>query len=117
MDWTQILGLYGLLRRMDDSPMVALSQAIATAMVHGPAAGLTSLDALADDPRVRDHHRLDAARAHLLERAGERARAFEHYQRAAQRATSVPEQNYLRSRAARLSDTQSELGAKRAIKS
>jgi predicted RNA polymerase sigma factor len=42
--------------------------AIATAMVHGPAAGLERLDALAEDPRIEGHHRLDAVRAHLLER-------------------------------------------------
>ena len=44
-DWPQILALYGVLARMSDNPMVALNQAIATAMVDGPAAGLERLDA------------------------------------------------------------------------
>ena len=35
-DWPQILALYDLLKRMSDNPMVALNQAIASAMVHGP---------------------------------------------------------------------------------
>ncbi|HEU4564895.1 MAG TPA: sigma-70 family RNA polymerase sigma factor, partial [Gemmatimonadaceae bacterium] len=39
-DWPQILALYGVLKRLVDNPMVALSHAIAAAMVHGPAAGL-----------------------------------------------------------------------------
>ena len=52
--------------------MVALNHAIAVAMVRGPARGLALLDALDDDARIGDHHRLDAVRAHLLERAGDR---------------------------------------------
>ncbi len=38
-DWPQILGLYDLLKRMSDNPMVALNRAIAAAMVHGPTKG------------------------------------------------------------------------------
>ncbi|MFT3766496.1 MAG: sigma-70 family RNA polymerase sigma factor [Minicystis sp.] len=105
-DWPQILGLYGLLQRMTDNPMVNLNHAIATAMVHGPAAGLARLDALAADPRLEGHHRLDAVRAHLLERAGDGAGAIEHYQRAAERTTSTAERNYLLMHAARLRETQ-----------
>jgi RNA polymerase sigma factor (sigma-70 family) len=101
-DWPQILALYGLLGRMSDNPMVALNHAIATAMVHGPEAGLDLLRALDADARVADHHRLDAVRAHLLERAGDREAAIACYLRAADRTTSIPERNYLLMRAARV---------------
>ncbi|WP_224366382.1 RNA polymerase sigma factor [Hyalangium versicolor] len=104
-DWAEILGLYGLLQRISDNPMVTLNHAIATAMVHGPAAGLERLDALAKDPRMKEHHRLDAVRAHLLERAGDRESAIEHYRRAAERTTSLSERNYLLIQAARLDET------------
>ena len=104
-DWAEILGLYGLLQRMSDNPMVTLNHAIATAMVHGPAAGLQRLDALARDPRLAGHHRLDAVRAHLLERAGDREGASAHFQRAAERTTSTAERSYLLTRAVRLRDT------------
>src|SRR5262245_61944534 len=104
-DWPQIAGLYGVLLQFDDSPMVRLSHAIARAMVEGPTAGLAALDALASDPHLSGHHRLDAARAHLLERAGQREDAIGCYQRAAQRTSSTPERNYLLLRAARLSDS------------
>jgi RNA polymerase sigma factor (sigma-70 family) len=103
-DWPQILALYGLLARMSDNPMVALNQAIAAAMVHGPAVGLQRLDALAADPRLANHHRLDAVRAHLLERAGDRRGAIQSYQLAARRTTSLPERSYLLAQAARLDD-------------
>jgi RNA polymerase sigma factor (sigma-70 family) len=103
-DWTQILALYGLLARMSDNPMVTLNQAIATAMVQGPRAGLDLLQALDADGRLAGHHRLDAVRAHLLERAGDHEAAMAHYQSAARRTTSIPERNYLTTQAARLRD-------------
>ena len=101
-DWAQILELYGVLRRLSDNPMVTLNHAIATAMVHGPAAGLECLDALAGEPRLKENHRLDAVRAHLLERAGNREGALTHYQRAAERTSSQSERDYLLLQAARL---------------
>jgi predicted RNA polymerase sigma factor len=101
-DWPQILALYGLLKRMDDNPMVALNHAIAASMVDGPAAGLALVTALDADARLHGHYRLDAVRAHLLERAGDSARAIDHYRAAAERTTSIPERNYLTARAARL---------------
>jgi RNA polymerase sigma factor (sigma-70 family) len=101
-DWPQILALYGLLRELSDNPMVALGQAIAVAMVHGPAAGLEQVAALDADARIRGHYRLDAVRAHLHELAGDRERALAHYRAAAERTTSLPERDYLIARAARL---------------
>ncbi len=103
-DWPQILALYGLLKRMSDNPMVMLNHAIATAMVHGPSAGLELLEALDADGRLTGHHRLDAVRAHLLELAGDHQAAIAHYRTAAGRTTSIPERNYLMTQAARLSE-------------
>ncbi|WP_438013701.1 sigma-70 family RNA polymerase sigma factor [Sorangium sp. So ce315] len=103
-DWPQILALYGVLMRMSDNPMVALSHAVATAMVHGPRAGLALLEKLDEDPRLTGHYRLDAVRAHLLERAGDHEAAIAHYRRAASRTTNIPEQSYLATQAARLRD-------------
>jgi RNA polymerase sigma factor (sigma-70 family) len=99
-DWPQILALYGLLERMTGNPMVALNRAIAAAMVHGPAAGLKLLEPL-DEP-LAGHYRLDAVRAHLFEMAGDTQAAMAHYRTAAARTTSIPEQQYLTTQAARL---------------
>ena len=101
-DWPQILALYEVLEARSGSPVVALNRAVATAMVHGPDAGLAALTELADDPRLAGHHRLYAARAHLHEMAGDRDRAVADYRAAAARTSSVPEQRYLTMRAARL---------------
>lgn len=101
-DWPQILALYGLLKHMSDNPMVTLNHAIAAAMVHGPPAGLELLKALDGDERLAGHYRLDAVRAHLLEMAGDHQAAIAHYQAAAGRTTSIPERDYLHTRAARL---------------
>jgi RNA polymerase sigma factor (sigma-70 family) len=102
-DWPQILALYNLLRRMSDNPMVALNHAIAAAMVHGAKKGLELLDALRSDPRVADHHRLDAVRAHLLELAGDIEAAVTHYRAAAGKTASLPERHYLLAQSSRLS--------------
>jgi predicted RNA polymerase sigma factor len=84
--------------------MVTLNHAIATAMVHGPSKGLELLTTLDSDGRLAEHHRLDAARAHLLEMLGDRKSAVRHYRTAAGRTTSIPEQNYLMAQAARLEE-------------
>ncbi len=101
-DWRQILALYALLQRLDDSPMVTLNKAVAMAMVVGPQAGLDLLARLDDDERVARHHRLAAVRGHLLEMAGRLPEALVAYREAAQRTTSTPERRHLQARAARL---------------
>ena len=101
-DWRQIAALYALLRRMSDNPMVALNHAIAIAMIDGPAAGLSMLDALDGDSRIAGHFRLDAVRGHLHERAGNPERAIAHFRAAAEKTTSTPERNFLMKKAAAL---------------
>ncbi|TYB60249.1 RNA polymerase sigma factor [Nonomuraea sp. PA05] len=102
-DWPQILALYGVLAGIEDNPVVRLNQAVATAMVHGPRAGLGVLGELAGDERMAGHHRLAAVRAHLLEMDGDAEGAVAAYREAARLTTSLPEQRYLEERAARLS--------------
>jgi RNA polymerase sigma factor (sigma-70 family) len=103
-DWREILGLYDLLAAMAPGPMVSLNRIVALAMVDGPEAGLAALNDAGDDPALAGHHRADAVRAHLLDLTGDRAAAREAYLVAARRTLSIPEQRYLESRAARLSN-------------
>jgi RNA polymerase sigma factor (sigma-70 family) len=103
-DWPQILVLYDGLEAVAPSPVVALNRAVALAMVRGPRAGLAMLDSVDADARLRDHHRLDAVRGHLLEMDGDMDGAREAYRRAARRTASRPERRYLEERAARLAE-------------
>jgi len=101
-DWPQILALYDILAIVAPGPVVRLSRAVAIAMVHGPGAGLAALGTLETDDRMAHTHRLEAVRAHLLERAGDTSASCESYLRAAETTSNLPEQRYLNLRAARL---------------
>jgi RNA polymerase sigma factor (sigma-70 family) len=92
-DWTEILALYELLNQVSPGPMASLGRAVAVAMVHGPAAGLTATGELAE-PLGR-HHRFHAVRGHLLEMAGDSAAARAAYDTAARYATNTAEKRYL----------------------
>jgi predicted RNA polymerase sigma factor len=70
-DWPQILALYEVLDQLAPGPVVTLGRAVAVANVHGPKAGLAVLGTLDSDERMAHSHRLEAVRAHLLERAGD----------------------------------------------
>lgn len=107
-DWPQILALYELLKRMSDNPMVALNHAIAAAMVYGPKKGLDLLEDVKQDPRMAERHRVDSARAHLLEMSGDWSAAASCYRAAAAKTANYPERNYLLMQAARLAHGESE---------
>ncbi|WP_214323151.1 RNA polymerase sigma factor [Nonomuraea sediminis] len=97
-DWPQILGLYDLLEHLAPGPMVTLNRVVALAMVEGPEAGLAELSTI----ELQEHYRVHAVRAHLLELAGAADAARGEYEQAARGTLSLPEQRYLRARAARL---------------
>jgi RNA polymerase sigma factor (sigma-70 family) len=99
-DWAQILALYGLLEQMTGNPVVTLNRAVAAAMVHGPAAGLSVLQVA--QTALKGHHHVDAVRAYLLELSGEQEAAATLYAAAAARATSLPEREHLTKKAAEL---------------
>ena len=98
-DWPQVLALYGVLEQVSPGPVVRLNRAVALAMVAGPRAGLALLGTMEDDDRMAHHHRVEAVRAHLLERDGQPGAARDAYLRAARMTASLPEQRYLRLRA------------------
>jgi predicted RNA polymerase sigma factor len=105
-DWPQILALYEVLERVMPGPVVTLNKAVAVGWARGPQAGLTALSELDGDERMAGNHRVEAVRAHLLERAGRTAEAHRAYRTAAAMTTSVPEQRYLTLRAALTSSEQ-----------
>ncbi|MFJ4650857.1 RNA polymerase sigma factor [Nocardia sp. NPDC088792] len=99
-DWARILVLYNTLEQLAPNPMVTLNRAVATAMVHGPQAGLDLAATL--DESLSGTHRLEAVRGHLHEMAGDDKSAIAAYTAAARRTASQPERDYLMLRAAHL---------------
>ncbi|MFI0446069.1 RNA polymerase sigma factor [Actinomadura sp. 6N118] len=98
-DWPQIVALYDVLLRVHPSPVAALGRAVAVSMAAGPSAGLAELDRIAGDPRFAHYHRLDAARAQMLERLGRHTEARAAYRRAAEAARNPVERDFLTTRA------------------
>ena len=47
-DWSQVVGLYDQLVRVDPSPIIALNRAIAVAELDGPEVALAAVDRLED---------------------------------------------------------------------
>ena len=103
-NWQQVHVLYKVLERIAPNPMVTLNRAVALAQTTGPAAALELLTDLDTDPRMKNHHRLHAVRAHLLEMSGDTAAAREQYKRAARGTASATERRYLESRASQLGE-------------
>ena len=103
-DWRQIVALYDVLLRADDSPVVSLNRAVAVAMRDGPAAGLALIDLLLDAGELTEYHFAHSARADLCRRLGRVDEARASYARALELARQEPERRFLERRL-------SELGA------
>lgn len=79
--------------------MVELNRAVAVSMANGPAAGLALVDALRDDPAMRNYHLLPSVRGDLLARLGRRDEARAEFERAAEMARNAQEKALLLARA------------------
>ncbi len=98
-DWATIAALYGRLAALVPSPVVELNRAVAVSMSEGPAAGLTLVDALADEPSLKDYHLLPSVRGDLLERLGRAEDARAEFERAASLTRNARERELLLKRA------------------
>lgn len=98
-DWARIAALYQVLAERAPSPVVELNRAVAVAMAHGPAAGLSIVDALATEPSLRNYHLLPSVRADLLAKLGRFAEARAEFARAAGLTRNAREREFLLDRA------------------
>jgi RNA polymerase sigma-70 factor (ECF subfamily) len=98
-DWAQIVLLYDSLLRIEPTPVVQLSRAVALAEAGWLDVALHLLDAL--QPQLRDYQPYHAANADLLARAGKKSEALGAYDRAIMLASSAADIAYLRERAGR----------------
>ncbi len=94
-DWAQIVGLYDVLVRLSESPVVALNRAVAVAMLRGPEAGLALIDDLLLGGQLQDYHLAWAAKADLCCRAGQIAEACAAYQKAIPLARQTVDRQFL----------------------
>jgi RNA polymerase sigma-70 factor (ECF subfamily) len=97
-DWSQIVGLYDVLLRLEPSPVVELNRAVAVAMRDGPAAGLALVDGLLERGELQDYRLAHAARADLLRRLDRVHEARAAYQRALVLTHQATEQRFLQRR-------------------
>jgi predicted RNA polymerase sigma factor len=99
-DWKRIVSLYELLARVQPSSVVELNRAVAVSMADGPAAGLALVDALTQQPELRNYHLLPSVRADLLAKLGRTDEARVEFERAAAMTRNAQERRLLLERAA-----------------
>jgi len=82
-DWIAIAAYYQALALVTPSPIIEINRAVAVGMAFGPAQGLAIVEALQDEPRLRDSHLLPTVRGDLLDKLGRVAEARAEFRRAA----------------------------------
>lgn len=95
-DWRRIVAFYDLLRRAEDTPVVALNRAVAVGEADGAAAGLAAVDEVVAHGALADFHIAHAARGEFLRRLGRQEAAREAFGRALALAQQEPERRLLR---------------------
>jgi RNA polymerase sigma-70 factor (ECF subfamily) len=97
-DWSQIAELYGVLARIEPSPVIELNLAVAVAMRDGPAAGLALIDAILARGDLCDYHLAHSARGELCRRLGRTADARVSFVRAIELTQQETERRFLETR-------------------
>lgn len=98
-DWKRIVALYDALAQITPSPIVELNRAVAVAMAFGPQAGLEIVDALNDEPTLKNYHLLPSVRGDLLFKLGRLQEARTEFERAAALTRNARERELLLKRA------------------
>ena len=99
-DWERIASLYASLAALTGSPIVELNRAVAVGMASGPAAGLSIVDDLREDPVLQSYHLLPSVRGDLLFRLGRTDEAKVEFEAAAEMTSNEQERELLLARAA-----------------
>ena len=98
-DWARIAALYTRLAQAMPSPVVELNRAAAVGMAAGPEVALPLVEALRDEPALREYPQLPALQGDLLERLGRRDEAYRAFERAAALTRNARERAHLQARA------------------
>ena len=97
-NWASVVHLYDALLALSGSPVVAINRALAIAEIHGAAAALEAMQAIADDARLTEYQPYWAARAELLAKTGAHAAARDAYEIAIGLERDPAVRNFLRRR-------------------
>ncbi len=98
-DWGRIASLYGRLAEVMPSPVVELNRAVAVSMAEGPAAALAIVDAIREEPALKNYHLLYGVRADMLGKLGRHQEAEAEFRRAAELTRNERERAHLLTRA------------------
>ena len=101
-DWSEIVGLYDVLLRVDPSPVIEPNRAVAVAMRDGPSAGLALIDAILARGDLQDYRLAHAAQADMYRRLDRTEQARDAYARALALTRQEPERRFLERRLAEL---------------
>jgi predicted RNA polymerase sigma factor len=104
-DWRRIVELYEQLADLVPSPVIELNRAVAVGMAFGPEAGLELVDALNDEPSLKEYHLLPSVRADLLVKVGRYREARPEFERAASLTRNARERDLLLQRARACTDS------------
>jgi RNA polymerase sigma-70 factor (ECF subfamily) len=97
-DWSEIVGLYDVLLRVDPSPVIELNRAAAVAMRDGPGAGLRLIDSILVRGDLTEYPPTHSARAELLKRLGRLDEAIAAFDRALSLTQQEPQRRFIHSR-------------------
>jgi RNA polymerase sigma-70 factor, ECF subfamily len=103
-DWRQIAELYGVLLRIDPSPVIELNRAVAIAMRDGPSAGLTLIEAILGRGDLREYYLAHAALADMYRRIGRTEEAVQSYRQALSFTRQEPARKFLERRVQELTE-------------
>ena len=103
-DWPRIAMLYGLLGKLNPSPVVELNRAVAVAMAMGPEYGLEIIDPIRSE--LDQYRWMHSTRAELLRRLERYEEANDAYHRAIDLTENSAERSLL---SKRLSETENSL--------
>jgi RNA polymerase sigma-70 factor (ECF subfamily) len=95
-DWSEIIGLYDVLARLDPSPIIALNRAVALAMRDGPEVALPEVNRLLKE--LSGYHLAHAVHADLCRRLGRTKEALASYRKALALSRQEPERRFLERR-------------------
>jgi RNA polymerase sigma-70 factor (ECF subfamily) len=95
-DWSEIIGLYDVLARLEPSPIIALNRAVAVAMRDGAEVALPQVNELMK--HLEGYHLAHAVHADLCRRLGRKKEALASYRKALALSRQEPERRFLERR-------------------